>query len=196
MLAYVFWHAPKPEAQLATYEQGLLAFSNALLRSGCEGLRSIGQFRISAVPWLDYRDGYEDWVIVDGPAVLGDLNTVAVSGPMAAPHARVAQMMEVGYGGLYYHLWGTLDAHLADEAQWLSRPRGIDFRPALEEMTQSAEQAVSVWRRLMVLGPGSEFLVLATRPFALLVPEGWKGHRVQRTALGGAVAHVPKHQQT
>lgn len=183
MLAYLFWHTPKPEARQSEYEESLIGFARALAGTGCAGVRAVSNFRVSAVPWLGDRAGYEDWVVVEGPSALADLNTVAVSGPMAAPHARVAQMMEVGHGGLHYHLWGDLAPQAADEAHWLSRPRGIDFRPVLRKITDGANQPVSVWRRFMVLGPATEFLVLGKRPLALKVPDGWQAHRVQRTAL-------------
>jgi hypothetical protein len=184
MLAYLFWHTPKAQAQQPEYEAALLGFAGALARSACEGVTAAGNFRISAVPWLDHRAGYEDWVIVDGPAVLEDLNTAAVSGPVEAPHARVARMMEIGHGGLYYHLWGDRDPRDAGEAQWLTRPRGIEFRPVLRDMTDAAGQPVSVWRRFMVLGPGAEFVVLGNSPLDLQIPDGWKAHRVRRVALG------------
>jgi hypothetical protein len=183
MLAYLFWHRRKPETPQPEYEAGLTAFARSLLRSGCAGVRSAGSFRISPVPWLDGRAGYEDWVIVDDSGVLERLNVAAVSGTMTTPHARVAQAMEVGHGGLYYHLWGELAPAAADAAQWLTRPRGIDFRPALESITAGAGQTVSVWRRFMVLGPGREFLVLGHRPLALALPPGWEGHGVERSAL-------------
>jgi hypothetical protein len=186
MLAYLFWHVPKAEVERSEYESGLLSFSRGLARSGCEGLRCAHSFRISAMPWLDNREGYEDWTIVEGSGVLDTLNTVAVSGVMATPHARIAQSMEVGHGGLYYHLWGDAEVQTADGAQWLSRPRGIDFRPALEQITQSTEQLVSVWRRFMVLGPGLEFLVLGSHPLTLRIPPGWRAHGVRRRALASA----------
>jgi len=183
MLAYLFWHTRKADARASEYEAGLAHFAQGLCRSGCAGLRSANSFCISAVPWLDNRDGYEDWVVVDGTRVLEELNITAVTGEMTVPHARVAQSMEAGHGGLYYHLWGDLDPHAADLSQWLWRPRGIEFRPVLERITQSAGQPVSVWRRFMVLGPGAEFLVLGNEPLALPLPDGWTGHRVSRRAL-------------
>ena len=182
MLAYIFWHIPKPEIRRSDYENGLVSFSRGLAQSACEGLKSADSFRISAVPWLDDRGGYEDWAIVDGAWVLEALNAMAVSGQMATPHSTVAQAMEIGHGGLYYHLWGDLEPQAADGAQWLSRPRGIDFRPILEKSTQEAMQPVSVWRRFMVLGPGWEFLILG-RGSLLRIPQGWRAHNVSRSLV-------------
>ncbi|MBX6426586.1 MAG: hypothetical protein IRZ09_11770 [Variibacter sp.] len=188
MFAYLFWHTPKPDEDAADYEEGLAAFAQGLLECGCGGVKSAGSFRISAVPWLGDQAGYEDWVIVEGPGVLEALNTAAVSGAMAPLHARVAAAMNLGHGGLYYRLWGDLAPQAADAAQWLTRPRGIAFRPVLEEIARSAGQPVSVWRRFMVLGPGREFLVLGRHPLGLRIPQGWEAHGVRRSAVDSAPA--------
>jgi hypothetical protein len=186
MFAYVFWHTLKPGLPAADYEQGLATFGKELLKCGCAGLKGTGSFRISAVPWLDGQDGYEDWALVDGPGTLAALNVAAVSGAMAPLHGRVANMMGIGHGGLYDHLWGDLAPFSADAAQWLTRPRGIEFRPVLEAITRSAGQPVSVWRRFMVLGPGKEFLVLGRDPLRLQLPPGWEAHSVRRSAVSAA----------
>jgi hypothetical protein len=184
MLAYLFWHTPKPDVAIAGYERDLVAFSRALSGLDCPGLRRIASFRISAVPWLGDAPGYEDWATVDGASALETLNARAVAGAMAAPHAAVAGRMGVGHGGVYYHLWGDLDPHAAERAEWLTRPRGIEFRPVLEAMTNAAAGPVGVWRRFMVLGPGWEFVVLGDAALALRIPDGWSAHRVTRTVVG------------
>jgi hypothetical protein len=183
MFAYVFWHRLKPGLPAVDYEEGLAAFARALSRCGCPGLQAAGSFRISAVPWLDNQAGYEDWAVVDGPGALEAVNSAAVSGDMAPLHARIAGAMDLGHGGLYYRLWGDLTPFAADAAQWLTRPRGIAFRPELEDMTRSAGQPVSVWRRFMVLGPGREFLVLGHDPLSLPIRHGWQAHGVRRSAI-------------
>jgi hypothetical protein len=188
MFAYVFWHTLKPGLPAADYEQGLAAFATELLKCGCAGLRGAGSFRISAVPWLADQAGYEDWLLVDGPGTLETVNTAAVSGAMAPLHGRVAEAMALGQGGFYSHLWGDLAPFSANAAQWLTRPRGIAFRPVLEEITRAAGQPVSVWRRFMVLGPGKEFLVLGRDPLRLQLPQGWEAHSVRRSPVGTALS--------
>jgi hypothetical protein len=183
MFAYLFWHAPKREVSAPGYEKDLAAFAQGLLACGCEGLRGAASFRISAVPWLGEQAGYEDWALVDGPGVLERLNVAAVSGAMAELHGRVADAMEIGHGGLYYRLSGEVAPQEAGAAQWLTRPRGIAFRPAIDEIVGSAGQPVSVWRRFMVLGPGREFLVLARDPLSLRLPPGWEAHAVRRAPV-------------
>jgi hypothetical protein len=183
MLAYVFWHTRSETAPQEDYERNLLAFYDALGKAACPGVRGSATFRISSLPWVNAQPGYEDWTIVDGAWVLEDLNSRAVAGAMAAMHAPIAQQMNGGFGGLYYHLWGELEPYRADRAQWLSRPRGIQFRPVLESIAQSAQEPVSVWRRFMVLGPGTEFVILGPAPLALQLPEGWQTSAVSRTFL-------------
>jgi hypothetical protein len=95
-------------------------------------------------------------------------------------------MMDIGHGGLYYQLAGELLPHEADAGTWLTRPRGIDYRPPLDGIVASAGQAVSVWRRFMVLGPGREFLVLGRAPLSLTLPPRWEALPVERRAVGAS----------
>lgn len=183
MLAYLFLHMPKPTVAIADYEKDLLAFSRALAGQNCPGVRQVTSFRISAVPWLADSSGYEDWITIESSAALQTLNERAVSGAMEAPHSAVAQAMGVGYGGAYYHLWGDLDPHDAERAEWLSRPRGIEFRPILERISQTRTSPVSVWRRFMVLGPGLEFVVLGNASLELEIPNKWVAHKVTRSVV-------------
>jgi hypothetical protein len=182
-MAYVFWHTQSKAISQETYEHNLLAFYEALAQVNCPGVRHSATFRISSLPWSKEQRGYEDWTIVDGTWALEDLNTKAVAGPMTAAHSPVAQQMDSGHGGLYYHLWGELEPHQANRAQWLSRPRGIQFRPVLERIAQSANTPVSVWRRFMVLGPGAEFIIFGSAPLTLQIPPGWQSHAVDRTIV-------------
>lgn len=125
-------------------------------------------------------------ILIDGAWALEELNAKAVVGSMEVLHAAIAREMDGGYGGLYCHLWGELRPHEADRAYWLSRPRGIEFRPALEQIAQSGGAPLAVWRRFMVLGPGTEFVILGRGLRALEVPDGWRVNVVERSALASA----------
>lgn len=197
MLAYVFWHTRSELVPQKAYEHNLLAFYDALGRANCVGVRHSATFRISSLPWSKEQRGYEDWTVVDGTWVLEDLNTKAVAGSTATAHSSIARQMDTGQGGLYYHLWGEFEPHRADRAQWLSRPRGIQFRPDLEQITQSAKTPVSVWRRFMVLGPGAEFIIFGSAPLALQIPAGWQTNVVDRTVISAEVlgfVHAPSEK--
>jgi hypothetical protein len=185
MLAYVFWHTPLPETPRETYEHNLLAFYEALEKAACPGVKRAATARISSIPWYRDQDGYEDWAVIEGTWVLEGLNRMAVEGSMEASHAHIAQLMENGNGGVYYHLWGEHEPHRANQAQWLSRPRGIQFRLPLEKIAESAGMQVSVWRRFMVLGPGPEFIIFGSDPMNIQVPQGWHTHGVDRRLLSG-----------
>jgi hypothetical protein len=60
MLAYLFWHTPRPTVARADYERDLLVFSRALSDLNCPGVRRITSFRASTVPWFDDPSGYEE----------------------------------------------------------------------------------------------------------------------------------------
>jgi hypothetical protein len=146
-------------------------------------VRPITSFRTSTLPWLDDPSGYEDWATINDSCALNTLNEQALSGRIAALHDTVAQQMGVGYDGIYYHLWGNMHPHVAERAPWLSRPRGMEFRPLLEGISQTATAPVSFWRRFLVLSPGLEFVMLGNASLELRIPNGWVARRVTRTVL-------------
>ena len=80
-------------------------------------------------------------------------------------------------------LWGNVNSHVAEPAQWLSRPRPSRFARFWKGTSQIATAPVSVWRRFMVLGPSLEFLILGNASLELRIPDGWAAHRVTRTVL-------------
>lgn len=183
MLAYIFWHRPNADADRDAYEAALAKFHRELAEAGSPGFLSSGAFRISETPWLDDAPGYEDWNLVDEVGALDPLNVVAVSGQMAESHGLIASMMDVGLGGLYELLEG--EAHLNDRSRliWLTRPRGIEFRPVMAELVQRAGGGVSCWRRRMVLGPAAEFLLVGDADLELEAPDEWQALTVERTRL-------------
>ncbi len=183
MLAYIFWHRPNRDADRDAYEAALTRFHRELAEAGSPGFQSSAAFRISGTPWLDDAPGYEDWNLVDEAGALDPLNVVAVSGEMAESHGLVASMMDVGLGGLYELMAGDTELHARSRLIWLTRPRGIEFRPVMEKLAARAGGAVSCWRRRMVLGPAAEFLLVGDADLELEVPEGWQMLTVERTRL-------------
>lgn len=183
MLAYVFWHRPRAAVSAAEYELALARFHEGLGRSACPGLISSAVQSTSALPWLDGQPGYEDWYIVQGSWALDPLNGFAVSGEMGVLHGAVAAMMDGGYGGLYAAGWAE-DVHPRhSRVLWLTRPRGIDYRPVLEPFFRSLSAPLAWWRRQMVLGPGAEFAVITPPEQELTAPEGWDALAADRTRL-------------
>jgi hypothetical protein len=184
MLAYVFWHLPRPDFSSQDYEAALLDFVTDLASTPPRGFASCATYRISEVPWLDRRRGYEDWYFVQSSADLDALNTAAVSPRRWDVHAAIASKMEIGHGGLYYHLRGDQQPLGGERVAWLTRPRGIRYEEPLQEIIDGSTGFLSSWRRQMVLGPGDEFVVVGTSRLAIFVPTGWQMRTVERTVLG------------
>ena len=115
------------------------------------------------------------------------LNAFAISGHVQAPHDGVAAMMEQGHGGLYAHAGGESMPAPRSTIHWLTRPRGIQWQPAIEAVRGSCPQA-KAWRRQMVLGPAAEFAVETPAEAEIDVPAGWQRRRVTRMRLPHALA--------
>jgi hypothetical protein len=182
MLAYIFWHRPYASADAAQYEALLLRFQGQLVAAPPPGFRGAVSYRIAPVPWLGGQSGYEDWAFVEGSWALDPLNNFAVTGAVAAPHDNVAAQMDVGHGGLYRLMWGDAEPPAAAQAVWLTRPRGINWRAALDPLHRQLAGA-SCWRRQMVLGPGPEFVIVAPAGATVTPPADWTALPVARTRL-------------
>ena len=185
MLAYVFWHRPFTDIDRNRYEDSLLSFQAQLGRQKPPGFIAAVAFRIEAVPWLNDQPGYEDWYFVQGSWALDPLNGFAVTGALQRPHDTIAAQMDQGHGGLYADAGGDSAPTEQSSVYWLTRPRGIDWRTALQPVRAHCPQA-HVWRRQMVLGSAAEFAVEAPGDTEIAVPSGWQCRRVRRARLGPA----------
>jgi hypothetical protein len=85
---------------------------------------------------------------------------------------------------LYYLVAGEHRVPADSKVFWLSRPRGIAWRDVLPSIIRSASAGIAVWRRQMVLGPGTEFALVGPPDLSLAVPRGWSAAEVERRALG------------
>ncbi len=142
MLAYVFWHQPRPGADLGAYEQAQRGFHARL------GVRS-ASFRLDSLPFGDNAAGYEDWYLVEDWHGLGELNAAAVDPPRRPHHDLAAALAGAGWGGIYALLRGEFAP--PEQASWIEKPPG----EAVEDFV-AAHNAASIWRRQMVLGPAPE----------------------------------------
>jgi len=169
MLAYVFWHWPRPEIERGQYLDHLTAFHRTLAANKPPGFQRSVVFRIHGADWLK-TDGetYEEWYLLDDSAAMDPLNDGAVSGVCEEPHNRVAREAADGTGGLYRLRAGNGDLTDAKFATWLSKPAGVtykDFYAGLEPLT--SQQGVALWGRQMTLGPTSEFCLHSQTPVNL-----------------------------
>jgi hypothetical protein len=143
MLAYVFWHRPRPDVGLGAYEDAQRAFHSSLEATSAS-------FRLAELPFGDGGSGYEDWYLVENWEGLGNLNRTAVDPARRPGHDLAASQSADGWGAIYSPVRGP--ASIPDGADWLHKPRGessVSFIASLAETT--------VWQRQMVLGPAPEF---------------------------------------
>ena len=187
MLAYIFWHRPHPDIERAPYEEGIVRFQRALSVQRPLGFLSATSFQIEPVPWLSNLPGYEDWYLVEGSWALDPLNAFAIAGAMQAPHDHVAAQMDDGHGGLYAHAGGEAPATAQSTITWLTRPRGIQWQPAIEALRRKFPRA-NIWRRQMVLGVATEFAVEMPGDAEIEAPPGWQARAVKRVRLPRASA--------
>ena len=184
MLAYLFWHACPDASATDEYESKMLRFGRALADAKIPGVLGCASYAIERTPWLGER-GYEDWVWLEGTWALEGLNERAVSGPMERPHHAVSQATKHGgFGALYYLVAGRHATPGHSKVMWLSRPRGIVWREVMPAIVKSADAEVAVWRRLMVLGPSTEFAMIGPADLTLAVPQGWSRVEIGRRRLG------------
>lgn len=183
MLSYIFWHRAKSEISQSRYEELLLAFQRDLKQQALTGLIEAGSFRVSALPWLKGERVYEDWCVIEGSCVLDTLNTLAVGRQVVGAHDAAAAQMDEGHGGLYSLIWGEAALHARSTVVWLTRPRGIQWRPILSGVRDEFPQA-TLWRRHMVLGPGKEFALIVPRGQKVTAPPGWTALYVDRELVG------------
>ena len=163
MLAYVFWHWPQPGVAPQEYERLQLVFHRALAEAGVAGFRGSTPFRIDGqAPWLGGTPAYADWYLVDGSAILDELNQAAVSNQRRGPHDVLAHAMGAGAGSLLQLRTAEADVVSARWATWLSKPKGMPYDPFYQRLAPvCAGAGVSLWRRQMVLGPTPEFGLLS-----------------------------------
>ena len=182
MLAYVFWHRPRPQTERSLYEAAIMRFQRDLARQQPPGFISATSFAIAAVPWLSDHPGYEDWYLVAGSWALDPLNAYAIAGAMQSPHDSVAAQMEEGHGGLYAHAGGEAVMAPRSAIYWMNRPRGISWQPPIAAVLAGCPRA-NAWRRQMVLGRAAEFAVEVPGDAAIDVPPAWDARRVERVRL-------------
>jgi hypothetical protein len=153
MLAYVFSHRPADGVEPAGYEESLRRFHAALASASPSGFMSSTTFRIG--------DGYSDWYLVESSAALDALNGSAVSGARAPVHDAAAKMAADGVGKLLSLASGEPSMGAGFEVRF-AKPKGtsyVDLYARLQPWT--SVPGVSVWRRMMVLGPPPEFCLVA-----------------------------------
>lgn len=145
MLAYLFWHRPRPGVETTEYEEAQRRFhERPEVRSAC--------FRLDRLPF-EGGAGYEDWYLVEDWAALGKLNATAVDSMHRGSHDQAAAGAGEGWGAVYACVRG--EPKIPVETEWRDKPRG----ESSDRFIAGIEGAVAVWQRQMVLGPAPELCV-------------------------------------
>lgn len=162
MLAYVFWHVPRPGAVAREYESAHAEFHDVLREAAVPGLRAIRVYRLDSIPWLNAEAGYEDWHLLDNSAALDVLNQSAVSEARQQPHDRIAALAGSGTAGLYGLRRGAVITPAI--AYWLSKPDGVGYAAFEDSLEPLVASGCALWGRRMTLGPTPEFCLHAPAP--------------------------------
>jgi hypothetical protein len=154
MLAYLFWHSPRPGVPRDEYERLLIDFHAGLALEGV----TTAAFRLERLPFAPrsgaQTGGYEDWYLVEDWAALGELAGMATGSAHSPRHGAVGELSGEGWGAVYALMRGT--ARPPAGVRWLEKPRAQPLEAFLAH-----EPAESVWRRQLVLGPAAELCLAA-----------------------------------
>ena len=158
-LAYVFSHRLAPDHDAGAYEEALRRFHSALAAARPTGFIRSTTYRVG--------DGYSDWYLVDSSAALDALNEAAVSGTRTSPHDAAARMAVDGAGKLLSLAAGAPDLDAGYEMRF-AKPAGMAYQDLYRRLqTVTGMPGVSLWRRMMVLGPPPEFCLVSRTPIGL-----------------------------
>jgi hypothetical protein len=182
MLAYVFWHRPFSPADSDKYEASVVEFQTALAKHPPPGFIAAASFAIGPAPWLGDQPGYEDWYLLEASWAMDPLNAFAIAGAVQPSHDIAAAQMDEGHGSIYAHVAGDAITAAESTVYWLTRPRGIQWRPALATVRARSPRA-NIWRRQMVLGPAGEFAVEVPGDTDIEPPPQWSALRSKRMRL-------------
>ena len=161
MLAYVFWHWPRFDVDLAQYQTKLRAFHKTLGANAPPGFHHSTVFSIKGANWLDTTNQvFEDWYLLDNSAALDQIDKGAVTGACEQPHNVVAREAAGGTAGLYRLRRGTADLSKKRIAVWFSKPDGMSYKDLFARLDQEPLSRVALWQRQMTLGPTREFCLL------------------------------------
>lgn len=173
MLAYVFSHRTASGVDVAVYEAALRRFHATLASAPPSGFVRSSTFKVG--------DRYSDWYLVESSAALDALNAAAVSGARTPAHDTAARMAVDGVGKLYSLVSGEPAAGSGFEIQF-SKPAGVGYAEHYERLRPySGGPGVSLWRRMMVLGPQPEFCLIA--PAEIELPHEFRPEALRRDPI-------------
>jgi hypothetical protein len=105
--------------------------------------------------------GYSDWYLLDSSAALDVVNAAAVSGARSQAHDAAARMAVDATGKLLSLSSGDPLMEAGFEVRF-AKPKGTSYLDLYERLRPwTSAPGVSLWRRMMVLGPPPEFCLVA-----------------------------------
>lgn len=141
------------------YEESLRQFHASLASAAPSGFTGSATFRTG--------DGFADWYMVESSAALDVLNAAAVSGARTQIHDAAARMAVDGVGKLFNLSAGEYSAGAGHEVRF-AKPAGMTYVDLYARLrTWTSLPGVSLWRRMMVLGPPPEFSIVTPSPLQL-----------------------------
>jgi hypothetical protein len=160
LLAYVFSHRPAAGVDVTAYEESLRQFHAALAKAEPTGFTASATFRVGGA--------YSDWYLIESSAAMDVLNAAAVTGARSSAHDAAARMTADGVGKLFSLASGQPSIEGGFEVRF-AKPAGMAYVDHYARLqTWTSAPGVSLWRRMMVLGPSPEFSILS--PAGLELP--------------------------
>ena len=173
MLAYVFFHRPASGVETAAYEAALRRFHSSLAATPPPGFIGSTTYRVGG--------GYGDWYLVETSAALDWLNEGAVNSARAVDHDEVAHMSADGAGKLLTLVSGKARTVPGFEIRF-SRPAGMAYPELYERLKPWTDRPeLTLWRRMMVLGPPPEFCL--TTPSEQTLPAAMSPESLPRDPI-------------
>ncbi len=187
MLAYVFWHTPRPGTPRAAYEDALQAFHASLRASPPAGFHGSFILRTPAVAWFPAASGgdvYEDWYLLADSAALDRLDEAAVHAVRRAVHDAPARLAAAGTAGLYQLRHGDALGQTPTRAHWFSKPAGQGYDAFFAELLPAIPPGGRLWQRRMTFGPATEFC-LHVSDGAPVLPQVGPGYAMAGVGVAG-----------
>ena len=181
MLAYIFWHWPRPGVASDDYVTRQLAFHEALASRGPAALEASYIWRVTGAPWTPTSVAYEDWYLLENSAGLDALNAAAVSDSLREVHDAAAGLAAGGMAALYTPSGprvGDEPALDGSVALWFNKPEAMRYGALYQRLRP---RLAHLWTRMMVLGPSPEFLLLGDTIQG--IPPEWRPQITYRERL-------------
>ena len=172
-LAYVFWHWPRPEIEVQSYEAKLVSFLRGLDSDNVPGLVDALSFRVGPLPWGPPNASfYEDWYVVKDFTSLGALNDGAISGAAGMAHGSIVKDFMKGTGSIFRLVSGALPLRESHLVTWAEKPIGPSYQSYYDELAKvTMGSRTDLWRRQLALGPSQQFCIHSDGP--LLMPQAF-----------------------